>query len=74
MVFRTIGSTLGFPLLNFTYDIVGSYNTVFAIFGGFSAVLLVLGLVATSRKNPLWVETRPGFQGYVGEAQTAEQA
>lgn len=74
VVFRTIGSTLGFPLLNFTYDIVGSYNTVFAIFGGFSAVLLVLGLVATSKKNPLWVETRPGFQGYVGEAQTAEQA
>lgn len=53
---------------------MGSYNTVFAIFGGFSAVLLVLGLVATSKKNPLWVETRPGFQGYVGEAQTAEQA
>lgn len=73
VVFRTIGSSLGFPLLNYTYDIVGSYNKVFAIFGGLSLVLLVLGLVATSKKKPLWVETRPGFQGYVGDnADTAK--
>lgn len=71
VVFRTIGSTLGFPLLNFTYDTVGSYNTVFAIFGGLSLILLLLGMVATSKKNPLWVETRPGFQGYVENAKAS---
>ena len=48
VVFRTIGSTLGYPLLNFTYDITGSYNIVFAVFGGLSVVLLVLGLFATN--------------------------
>ena len=57
VVFRTIGSTLGYPLLNFTYDITGSYNIVFAVF-------------ATSKKTPLWVETRPGFQGYVAPKET----
>ena len=71
VVFRTIGSTLGFPLLNFTYDKVGSYNTVFAIFGGLSVILLILGVVATGKKNPLWVETRPGFQGYVEPAKAS---
>ncbi|GKI13658.1 MFS transporter [Oscillospiraceae bacterium] len=71
VVFRTIGSTLGFPLLNFTYDKVGSYNTVFAIFGGLSVILLILGVVATSKKHPLWVETRPGFQGYVEPAKAS---
>ena len=31
----------------------------------------LLGLFATSKKTPLWVETRPGFQGYVAPKETA---
>ena len=69
VIFRTIGSTLGYPLLNFTYDMVGSYNIVFTIFGGLSVLLLILGLIATSKKNPLWVETRAGYQGYQAAAE-----
>ena len=52
-------------MLNFVYDYAGSYRIVLLVFAGISLLLLLFGCIATSKKNPLWVETRPGYPGYV---------
>ena len=74
VIFRTIGNAIGSPLLNFVYDHVGSYRIVLLVFAAISVLLLVFGVIATSKKNPLWVETRPGYPNYAGPKQAAEQS
>lgn len=71
VIFRTVGNAIGSPLLNFVYDHVGSYRIVLLVFAAISVLLLVFGVIATSKKNPLWVETRPGYPGYNGPEQPA---
>ncbi|RGX55862.1 MFS transporter [Anaerotruncus sp. AF02-27] len=71
VIFRTIGNALGSPMLNFVYDHVGSYRIVLLMFAVISVLLLVFGVIATSKKNPLWVETRPGYPGYVAPKESA---
>ncbi len=63
VIFRTVGNAIGSPLLNFVYDHVGSYRVVLLVFAAISVLLLVFSVMATSKKNPLWVETRPGYPG-----------
>lgn len=65
VIFRTVGNAIGSPMLNFVYDYAGSYRIVLLVFAGISLLLLLFGCIATSKKNPLWVETRPGYPGYV---------
>lgn len=74
VLMRTFGGMIGGPLLNYTYDFTGSYNKVFVAYSGMAIVLLVLTLVATSKKNPLWKETRPGFYGYQEPAEQTEES
>lgn len=73
VIFRTVGNAIGSPLLNFVYDHVGSYRAVLLVFAAISVLLLVFGVIATGKKNPLWVETRPGYPGYNGPEQPEEQ-
>ena len=64
VIFRTIGNAIGSPMLNFVYDHTGSYKIVLILFAAISVTLIIFGNIATDKKHPLWVETRPGYPGY----------
>ena len=73
VIFRTIGNAIGSPMLNFVYDHTGSYQIVLILFAGISLLLLIFGTIATSKKNPLWVETRKGYPGYIDPEQNVSK-
>ena len=63
-IVRMLGTAIGYPLLGFAHDLVNSYNLIFVIFALLSLIMLVSGIIATGKREPLWVETRPGYSGY----------
>lgn len=52
------GIGLGNPIINFTYDLSGTYRTIFACFGGIGIITLIFSILSLKMKEKYLQETK----------------